>query len=334
MESIANFVLVGLKGKSLDDAEREFLKTNTIAGIVLKSENFESPAQLAEFINSIQALRREQPFIIGCEMWSREKCHFQTHYTSLPSTEELATANSPKMTYELFSVVTKELKACGVNLNFAPQSSVLLDESLMSAAVRGIQTQNMISCMGDFPQALSSSKDIHIFKKTKEEIEKNYLPEFIKASKARIECIQFSHTICDEIDPDLPSSMSKKVVNFFREKTKFKGLIISDDFSRLISSSKISSEKMSQVMADHTLDLYRIEDIGHAQKLIELADKKLKELGEKLDFQDSIKRLTQLKVKYLEPYETIYIPNIKKSFSVQDSQKIVAFFKDSGKKST
>ena len=59
MDNVGQLLISGIKGTQLLPEEIEFIKKEKLGGIILFSQNFEDPAQLAELINSIQKLRDE-----------------------------------------------------------------------------------------------------------------------------------------------------------------------------------------------------------------------------------------------------------------------------------
>lgn len=58
MSSLGQLIFTGLSGIALNDEEKNLIEKENIGGVILFKKNFESPAQLAELVNSIQALTR------------------------------------------------------------------------------------------------------------------------------------------------------------------------------------------------------------------------------------------------------------------------------------
>ena len=61
MTQIGQLVFTGLSGFTLTNEEKNFIEKEDIGGVILFSKNYDSPAQLAELVNSIQVLRKEYP---------------------------------------------------------------------------------------------------------------------------------------------------------------------------------------------------------------------------------------------------------------------------------
>ena len=67
MDNFGQFIIAGIKGTSLTPEETEFIREEKLGGVILFSQNFEDPSQLAELVNSIQKLRDEYPLFISVD---------------------------------------------------------------------------------------------------------------------------------------------------------------------------------------------------------------------------------------------------------------------------
>ena len=97
--------------------------------VILFSHNFENPAQLAELVNSIQKLRNEYPLFISVDQEGGRVRRFKDHFTQFPAMLDIAKLNSPKVVFEVCSIMAEELSACGINVNFSPVCDVLRDHT-------------------------------------------------------------------------------------------------------------------------------------------------------------------------------------------------------------
>ena len=165
---IGQLFITGISGLSLTVEESEFLENNNIGGVILFKHNYQDPAQLAELVNSIQALRDEYPLFVSVDQEGGRVIRFKTHFTQFPSMHEIGQLDSPKLTFEVHKVLAEELKACGVNLDYSPccdvwnnpKNKVIGDrafgktpdevEKHVSAAIRGLDAGNILSCAKHF----------------------------------------------------------------------------------------------------------------------------------------------------------------------------------------
>jgi beta-N-acetylhexosaminidase len=335
MDNIGQLIITGIKGKSLTPEERSFIQEGNIGGVVLFAYNYESPGQLAELVNSIQALRSEHPLFISVDHEGGRVQRFKAGFTHFPPMLEIAEKGSPKLCFEVHQAMALELLACGVNLNFSPVCDVFSNpsnkvigdrafgktpervEQYISSAIRGLQTGGIIACAKHFPGHGSTTKDSHFdlpyITSTIEELEERDIPPFIKAVKSRVEMVMMGHLVVDAIDPELPCSMSPKAHDYLRKKLKFSNVIISDDLHMKAIDDHYSPEDaaIKILKAGTDILLYReperaeiaLEAIKRAKSQQQLS---LEELTAK------IKRIWSIKNDYFGEYAPIYIPNISK----------------------
>ncbi len=126
MSNLGQLVMTGVSGTTLNEEEKSFLKEENIGGVVLFKRNFESPAQLAELVNSIQVLRQEYPLFIAVDHEGGRVLRFKEQFTQFPSMREVASLNSPKTCFEVHAQMALELKACGINVNLSPVCDIVV----------------------------------------------------------------------------------------------------------------------------------------------------------------------------------------------------------------
>lgn len=351
MNQIGQLVFTGISGLTLTDDEKKFIEKEDIGGVILFKNNYETPAQLAELVNSIQMLRKEYPLFIATDHEGGRVVRFKTHFTQFPPMLEIAKLDSPKLVFEVATIMAEELLACGVNLNLAPvcdiwnndQNKVIWDRAFgtdhetvskfISSMIRGFQTNNLLSCAKHFPGHGNTLKDSHvdlpIVKKSLAEIRAEEIQPFIKAIKARVDMVMMAHIIVEEIDPDLPCSLSPIAHEILRKELKYKGLILSDDMQmKAITDHRGTGEAaMMAIRAGSDLVEYRdmdqailgLEGLKKAQK-----DKTIKAA----DFADRLGRITEAKKAYFTDYKPIYVPDLEKKFN----RKVTAAFVEDLKK--
>jgi beta-N-acetylhexosaminidase len=251
---------------------------------------------------------------------------------------DIASLDSPKLLFDVATIMSEELLACGVNLNLAPvcdiwnneENKVIWDRAFgvdqetvskfISSMIRGFQTNGILSCAKHFPGHGNTIKDSHvdlpIVKKPIEQIRAEELQPFIKAIKARVDFVMMAHIIVEDIDPFLPCSLSSRAHDILRNELKFNGLILSDDMQmKAITDHKGTGEAaMMAIKAGSDLVEYRdmeeavlgLEGLKKAQK-----DKIIKSH----DFSERLSRIEQTKKKYFIDYKPIYIPDLEKKFN-------------------
>lgn len=346
MDNFGQLIISGIKGTSLLPEEVEFIKNEKLGGIILFSHNFEDPAQLAELVNSIQKHRDEYPLFISVDQEGGRVIRFKKHFTQFPAMMDLAKTNSPKLVYEVHEILAKELAACGVNLSFSPVCDILTNpenkvigdraygtdaetvEKYISAAIRGLQTNGLLSCAKHFPGHGDTSKDSHfdlpLVKTSVQTLREREMIPFIKASKSRVEFMMMGHMMVDAIDDKLPTSLSPKAYEFLRSETKFTKIVITDDMEMKAIADRFSIEEAAVMAMNAGTDmlLYRfMEDADKALKAIREGVKKRTIKKEAMI--EKLGRVERCKKEFLSSYQPIYIPKIADVFNSNEAKKVM-----------
>ena len=346
MDNFGQFVISGIKGTSLTQEEIEFIRDEKVGGIILFSHNFEDPSQLAELVNSIQKLRDEYPLFISTDQEGGRVMRFKTHFTQFPAMMELARMDSPKLVFEAHQVMAKELSACGINVSYSPSCDILTNpenkvigdraygtdavtvEKYISAAIRGLQTNGVLSCAKHFPGHGDTSKDSHVdlplVKTTIAQMREREMIPFVKASKSRVEFMMMAHLLVDAIDDKLPTSLSPKAYDFLRQETKFSKIVVTDDMDMKAIADRYTTEEaaMMAITAGADMLIYRSPD--NARKAVNvIREHSKKRLIKKDILTEKSGRIERCKKEYFSNYQPIYIPKIAEVFNSQDAKSLM-----------
>ena len=224
-------------------------------GFILFAKDFQyhTMETISEEIESIQELS-SLPLVIAVD----EEGGYVTRVSRFTSFRNSAFL-SPKEYYEtggfeLLEQMENEkallLKSIGVNLNLAPvvdistsSNDFIYSRSFGYGAketsifaknmVKYSKSNNLSSCLKHFPGYGNNvdthtgiaidNRDYDIFDKSE------YLP-FKSGINEGVPFILISHNIVNSIDPNYPSSLSKKVIiDELRNKLKFSGIVVTDD---------------------------------------------------------------------------------------------------------
>lgn len=350
MNQIGSLIISGIKGLALNDFEKEFLKEKKIGGVILFHTNYESPSQLAELINSIQTLRDEYPLFIATDHEGGRIQEFKKGFTHFPPMFEISKMNSPKFVFEVHKIMAKELSSCGVNLNLSPvcdiwsntQNAVIGDrafgtsadqvEKLITAAIRGLQSENVMSCAKHFPGHGHTLKDSHfhlpIIKDALQDLENREMVPFLKASKSRVEFMMMCHLIIEELDSTLPASLSIKCYEYLRKFTKFSKIIITDNLEMKSMTDKYSLNEMVVKSLQAGADILLFKNSSEAIKAYGFIEEAVKNKSLSKDLiQDKINRINELKKEKMPPYKPIYIPKITESLNSKEAKDLIEQYK-------
>ncbi len=343
MIDCGQIIFTGISNKVLTDSEKKFIEEQNIGGVILFSKNYESPAQLAELINSIQQLRKNFPLFIAVDHEGGRVIRFKTHFTQFPPMQDIALLDSPKICFEVHQIMATELYACGINVNLSPCCDVLTNptnkaigdrafsnnvevvEKFVSSAIRGLQANNLLACAKHFPGHGSTTKDTHtnvvIVKTPLEELKKIEFVPFARAVKSRVEFIMVSHLTVDAIDDKNPASLSEEMYKVIRKDFRFKNIIVTDDMQMGAITDKFGIGDAAVIAINAGADMLIYRDMEQAQiALMAINDAlKIKKIKNST-FSEKIERISKTKEKYLKEYKPIYIPEIESKINSKQTQ--------------
>jgi beta-N-acetylhexosaminidase len=242
-------LLPGFEGKTPPDWLRRRLATG-LGGVVLFSRNIDGPGQVAELT---AALRAENPdAIVGIDEESGEVTRLEVASgSSRPGSFALGVVDDVELTRALAGGLGADLARAGVTVNFAPSADVNsnpdnpiiglrsfgADPELVArhtvAWVRGLQSAGVAACVKHFPGHGDTSVDSHhsvpYVRATAEELREVALLPFRAAIEAGVRVVMTGHLLVAAIDPDLPATLSRKVLTgLLRDELGFGGLVITD----------------------------------------------------------------------------------------------------------
>ena len=253
---IGQQIIIGLKGTSLERDEADFIVKNGIGGVVFFKRNVESPQQIHELVREVQALRTRMvdkvPLFVSIDMEGGRVHRLKPPFTQWPPLAAVGKVDSTSVAFRFAQAMGEELKAVGINLDYAPcldiftnpQNTVIGDRAISSspeavarlgsALVRGYVKSGIIACAKHFPghgnTLLDSHEALPIENKSLEELDAVELEPFKKAFRARIDLVMAAHIKFPKIDPDWPASLSEIFLRkILRDRLRFRNLIITDD---------------------------------------------------------------------------------------------------------
>jgi beta-N-acetylhexosaminidase len=280
-EIIGQLFILGFKGKSIDEKTpiAADIKHRNLGGVILfdrllasqeNQNNIESPAQVKILCKSLQN-SSATPLLIAIDqeggMVKRLK-----NATGFPETEsagELGSHDDPIRTAIHAAVTAETLKKLGINLNLAPVVDLNIfpnnpvigkinrsfsadpDCVIRHAAtwMKEHKKQNILNCLKHFPGHGSSQTDSHLgFTDISKSWQEKELLPFQKLitqdNNIPVDCVMLGHLYHGSLDPQYPTSLSKRVVgSLLREQLGFQGVIITDDLQMKAITDKYGIEE-------------------------------------------------------------------------------------------
>lgn len=177
-----------------------------------------------------------------------------TDGTAFPRQMGLGATWQPALAEKAASIIAKEARAIGFNWNYSPVADVNTNPSnpvigvrsfseqtslvskMAEAMVLGHQSNRVMATAKHFPGHGDTEVDSHLglakVTYSKETLASVHLPPFQRTIDAGVDSIMTAHVIIEAIDPDLPATLSKKVLTgLLREELGFNGIIVTDAMS-------------------------------------------------------------------------------------------------------
>jgi beta-N-acetylhexosaminidase len=351
-DKIGQLLFIGLKGTSLTAEEKKFIVQNNIGGVVLFGRNISTLDALIQLTTELHSLKGQRPdkspIFVGVDMEGGRVARLKDPFTIWPPLKKLGELDSASTAFEMAENMGLELKAAGINVNFAPCADILTNEKnevigdrslggdtehvakLSSALVRGYIKSGIVPCPKHFPghgdTLLDSHTDLPIQKDTDLETLKNreFTP-FKRALRARAEMIMTAHILFPKVDPDWPATLSKIfVTDILRNDFRFKGLIVTDDLDMKALRNKYSVDTIATRALEVGADmlLYCNEPESHVQGL-DAVRKAVKDgkLSERI-IETAYERVLETK-KRLSSFAPLSLDDAKKVIG-KESHKLIA----------
>ncbi|WP_170138773.1 beta-N-acetylhexosaminidase [Oceanobacillus chungangensis] len=324
-EKIGQMLFGGISGTSISAETRSLITDYKIGGIILYADNMGNPEQTVNLVNHLKTENSGNafPMFIGVDQEGGDVSRLPGDLVSIPNANEIGIQNDPQFAFEIGELLAWQLRAYGFNLDFAPvfdvnsnpDNPIIGDRSFSDDAnivselgmltMKGLQSQNIIPVIKHFPGHGDTSADSHlelpIVNKGLDELKELELVPFEYAIKNGTDVIMIAHILLPELDPNLPSSMSKEVVTgVLREQLHYNGVIITDDMTMdgITDHYQIGPATVEAVKAGNDIILvaHEYQNIVAAFDAIKEAIKKGEISEERID--DSVRRIIGLKQEY------------------------------------
>ncbi|MBD2292306.1 beta-N-acetylhexosaminidase [Anabaena sphaerica FACHB-251] len=254
LQSFGNHLILGVSGTTLSDDDKRVLNELKPVGVIFFAKNFLDgvpyPVWLESFKNLIQQTREytERDFLFT----SLDHEGGRVVRTPLPITRFPYAYLLRSQAYQVAKATALELKSLGINLSFSPVADIFSNPqnpiigprafgttpATASQSAReyyqGLRERDILGCAKHFPGHGDTSTDSHlelpILNLSLEELRKRELIPFQTLIQEQIPLIMTAHILFPQIDPEVPATLSKTILNhILREELNFQGVVVSDD---------------------------------------------------------------------------------------------------------
>ncbi|HXR25346.1 MAG TPA: glycoside hydrolase family 3 N-terminal domain-containing protein, partial [Candidatus Binataceae bacterium] len=225
-------ICVGVAGTQLSPGERRAFKRFTPGAVILFKRNYENRAQLTALCDEIHRACEPAPFVAVDHEGGRV-VRFGPPFMHLDAARTLARRHTPAEVQGLATAMARELRAAGVEIDFAPVLDILTnpanemigDRAFGTTAkavtryglafMQGLLRGGVVPCGKHFPGHGNVREDSH-FELPVSQVRRRslfdvHLKPFVAAIAAGIPMIMLAHVMVPWIDLARPASLSPAV---------------------------------------------------------------------------------------------------------------------------
>ncbi|MBI1819012.1 MAG: beta-N-acetylhexosaminidase, partial [Nitrospirae bacterium] len=245
-ERIGQLLMVGFDGTAPSREVTEMITKYKVGGVILFKRNIQSLPQLVKLTRDLQKLSPQTPLFMGIDQEGGRVSRLSKEFTIFPAMAAVGKHDSASLGYSVGEVTARELKAVGINVNFAPvldihsnpKNPVIGDRAfgetpaivskLGLALMMGQEDNGVMACAKHFPGHGDTSTDSHkVLPRVKHTLERLLdfeLRPFQHAIANRLDALMTAHVLYSKIDPENPASLSKKIItSILREGMNYDG---------------------------------------------------------------------------------------------------------------
>ncbi|MFG2002345.1 glycoside hydrolase family 3 protein [Spirillospora sp. NPDC048911] len=231
-------------------AAQSMIKRYKVGGLIYFPGNMRTPAQTAAQSNALQRSSKV-PLLLGVD--EEQGIVSRTPFiTSFPGNMALGATRRPEDARAAARVTGTELRAVGINQNYAPVADVNVNPAnpvigvrsfgsdpalvsrMLQAAIEGYQAAGVAATAKHFPGHGDTDTDSHtglpVINHSRAEWERLDAPPFKAAIASDVDAIMSAHIVVPKLDGSGdPSTLSRKVLTgLLRDTLGFKGVIVTD----------------------------------------------------------------------------------------------------------
>lgn len=273
--------MLDVEGLALTPADRNLLREPAVGGVILFSRNYETPAQIADLVAAIRAVR-SPPLLIAVDHEGGRVQRFRDGFTAIPAMRQLGReydrSNESALAYARTCgwLIGSELRAMDIDLCFAPcidldwgVSEAIGDRAfhrkpeivaeLASSFCRGLRGAGMAAVAKHFPGHGAVVADSHVRLPTDRrpygDLLDDMRPYDSLISKRQLAGVMMSHVVYREADPAPAGFSPYWIQNQLRAQLGFDGAVFSDDLSMQATASYGSMPDRAKLALDAGCDM-------------------------------------------------------------------------------
>ena len=247
--------LLGFAGHEIPPELKTIAREFDIGGVIFFARNIVSPQQVLELSREARTLARDIPLWISVDQEGGRVARLKDPFTRWPPMIALGRApegQAEALARRFAAALATELKAVGINLDFAPvldvhtnpKNPVIGDRALGERAdqvarlgraiIETLQDTGLAACGKHFPGHGDTSTDSHhelpIVEQPPERLREVEFVPFKAAIQAGVASIMTAHVLIPAVDGERPATLSPALVDgMLKQELGYGGLVLSDD---------------------------------------------------------------------------------------------------------
>jgi beta-N-acetylhexosaminidase len=273
--------MLDVEGVALTPADRDLLREPAVGGVILFTRNYETPAQIADLVAEIRALR-SPPLLIAVDHEGGRVQRFRDGFSAIPPMRLIGReynrdpAAGAALARQTGWLIGSELRAANIDLSFAPcvdldwgVSEIIGDRSfhakpdavgeLAGDFCRGLRAAGMAAVAKHFPGhgavVADSHESLPIDRREYSHLLDDMRPYERLSGNGLIAGVMLAHIIYKEMD-DMPAGFSKYWIETeLRRRTGFDGAVFCDDLSMKATAAYGSMPQRAKRALDAGCDM-------------------------------------------------------------------------------
>ncbi len=247
-------LMIAFAGTELSRSAARRIAEHDAAGVTLfRAQNVVDPPQIRGLTAAIQGARPAgaPPLLVAVDQEGGQLVGLGEGTTRFAGAMALGAAGDEALAERVAGATARELRALGVNVNYAPVCDLANNPSnpalgirsfgddpetvgrLASATVRGLQGEGVAATAKHFPGSGDTAADPHhelpLVRRTNSELAERELVPFRVAVEAGVRMVMTGHVALPGQPDDLPASLSGAVLrDLLRGHLQFDGVTVTD----------------------------------------------------------------------------------------------------------
>lgn len=305
-----------------------------LGGVIYFARNILMPEQVRELSKEASGLARDWPLWISVDQEGGRVARLKSPFTLWPPAMTLGRSGADGLAERFARALGAELKAVGINMDFAPVLDVNTNASnpvigdralgdrtedvarLGGVIIRTLQEAGIAACGKHFPGHGDTSVDSHhglpVIEHDRRRLEAVEWVPFRRAIAEGVAAIMTAHVLVPALDEERPATLSRAVVQAaLKDALGFQGVVMSDDLGMKAVSEGTDQATLAVDAIGAGCDVVLLcnssidEQVAALEALIRAAESGVLP-AKRID--DAFSRQRRLKERFLVPSKAARVP--------------------------